>query len=367
MKQFLAFVKKEFLHIPRDKWTLRFIIGMPIAMVLLFGFALNMEVTDIRTAIYTPENNDFIIDIGEKLDRNQYFTYKGISYDLDELSEMLKRGALDAVIVMDPSFLEEVAKGQDATLQVLINGSEPNRATIVQDYITAIVMERVLTEAGIESLPFQITTETRMLFNPEMRSTFLYVPGIMGLVFMIISTMLTSVSIVREKERGTMEVLLASPLEPLTMILAKTVPYLVFSFLNLVTILLLSIYVLKVPMQGSFLLFMLVSTIFILLSLALGLAISNLVDVQINAVFISAITIMVPTIILSGMLFPVNNMPTALQIASYLTPARWYISAVRKVMIQGQGFVAIWQEVVILVGMMLSLFGVTLLTTKRRL
>ena len=195
----------------------------------------------------------------------------------------------------------------------------------------------------------------------------MFVPGIMGLVMMIICTIMTSVSIVREKERGTMEVLLASPLRLGTMIFAKTIPYMVISFIDFIIILLLSYFVLGVPVNGSLLLLFLVAILYIMLSLSYGLTVSTMVEKQLNAVIFSAITAMIPVLMLSGMIFPIDNMPHLLQALSVIVPARWFIDVVRKVMIQGLGITMIWKEILMLIGMTLFLLGVTIAKTKKRL
>lgn len=216
-------------------------------------------------------------------------------------------------------------------------------------------------------VPFQIQTENRMIYNPLMKSSYMFVPGIMGLVLMIICTIMTSVSIVREKERGTMEVLLASPLKQGTMIFAKTIPYMIISFVDFLIILILSYFILGVPVNGSLLLLFLVAIIYITLTLTYGLTVSTLVEKQVNAVIVSAITAMIPVLMLSGMIFPIDNMPGVLQAFSAIVPARWFIDAVRKVMIQGQGLMMVWKELLVLVGMTLSLLGITIINTKKRL
>ncbi|MDD4632601.1 MAG: ABC transporter permease, partial [Proteiniphilum sp.] len=239
--------------------------------------------------------------------------------------------------------------------------------SISATYATAIIAGFQQEHTELIQIPFQIQTENRMIYNPLMKSSYMFVPGIMGLVLMIICTIMTSVSIVREKERGTMEVLLASPLKQGTMIFAKTIPYMVISFIDFIIILLLSYFILDVPVNGSLILLFLVAVLYISLTLTYGLTVSTLVDKQVNAVIVSAITAMIPVLMLSGMIFPVDNMPWVLQNFSAIVPARWFIEAVRKVMIQGQGFLMIWKEVTIMIGMTLILLGVTVAKTKKRL
>lgn len=363
MKQFIAFVNKEFRHLIRDRRSMLIILGIPVVQILLFGFAINTEVQDIRVSIYAPSRNTFTEGITERIRHNEYFNLQEEPITPREMEDKMRKGKLDMLILFD-------SEGDD--VQLIINSSDPNRGAIANTYATAIITEYLTEQAeqigGRRSgIPFQIDVETRMIYNPGMKSSYMFVPGIMGLVLMLICTMMTSASIVREKERGTMEVLLASPLKQATMVLAKTVPYLVLSIINLASILLLSYFVLDVPVRGNLGTLTLISVLYIFLSLALGLLISTLVRSQINAVIISAILVMLPGLMLSGMIFPIENMPLILQWIADIVPARWYIDIIKKVMIQGLGWAVIWKETAILVGMSLLLAGASTLNIKTRL
>lgn len=367
MKQFIAFVNKEFRHIIRDNRTLLIIIGMPIVEILLFGFAINMEVQNITVAFYDPSPDAITTGITERIKENSYFNNQGNMPSMAKMEEAMQKGDLDLAVVFQQNFQEDLVQTGNAAVQLLANSSDPNRGSISATYATAIIAGYQQEQMELMHIPFQIQTENRMIYNPQMKSSYMFVPGIMGLVLMIICTIMTSVSIVREKERGTMEVLLASPLKQGTMIFAKTIPYMVISFIDFIIILLLSYFVLGVPINGSLLLLFLVALIYISLTLTYGLTISTLVDKQMNAVIFSAITAMIPVLMLSGMIFPVGNMPVVLQAFSAIVPARWFIDAVRKVMIQGQGLFMIWKEVLIMIGMTIFLLGVTIAKTKKRL
>lgn len=367
MKQFIAFIKKEFRHIMRDNRTLLIILGMPVVEILLFGFAINMEVQDIRVAFYDPTPDAFTTGITERVKQNSYFTYRGDMHSMDDMEESMRKGELDLAVVFQQNFQENLVHSGEAAIQLLSNSSDPNRGSIAVTYATAIIAGFQQEQTELMQIPFQIQAENRMIYNPLMKSSYMFVPGIMGLVLMIICTIMTSVSIVREKERGTMEVLLASPLKQGTMIFAKTIPYMVISFIDFIIILLLSYFILDVPVNGSLILLFLVAVLYISLTLTYGLTVSTLVDKQVNAVIVSAITAMIPVLMLSGMIFPVDNMPQALQAFSAIVPARWFIEAVRKVMIQGLGITMIWKEVLIMFGMTLFLLGVTIAKTKKRL
>jgi ABC-2 type transport system permease protein len=367
MRKFIAFVNKEFLHIIRDNRTLLIIIGLPIVEILLFGFAINMEVQNISVAFYDPSPDAITTGITQRINQNSYFSSRGNMQSINSIVETMKRGDLDLAIVFQENFQDDIGHTGKAAVQLLANSSDPNRGSIAVNYATAIIAGYQQEQMEIKQIPFQIQTENRMLYNPQMKSSYMFVPGILGLVFMIICTLMTSVSIVREKERGTMEVLLASPLKLGTMIFAKTIPYIVLSFIDFIIILLLSYFVLEVPVNGSLLLLSLVALIYISLTLTYGLTVSTFVDKQVNAVIFSAITAMLPVLMLSGMIFPVANMPLVLRTISAIVPARWFIDAVRKVMIQGQGFFTIWKEMIIMIMITLLLLGVTIAKTKKRL
>lgn len=367
MKQFIAFVDKEFRHIMRDKRTLLIIIGIPIVQILLFGFAINMEVKNIKVAFYDPAPDAFTTGITERIKQNHSFNYQGYMLSMNELEEALRKDKLDIAVVFQQNFQNDMIHSGSAAVQIITNSADPNRGNISAAFVTAIIAGYQQDQMELTQIPFQIHTENRMIYNPQMKSSYMFVPGIMGLVLMIICTIMTSVSIVREKEKGTMEVLLASPLKQGTMVFAKTIPYMVISFIDFIIILLLSYFVLGVPINGNLLILFLVALIYISLTLTYGLTVSTLVNKQVNAVIFSAITAMIPVLMLSGMIFPIDNMPAVLKALSAVVPARWFIEAVRKVMIQGQGFIMIWRELLILTGMTFFLLGVTIVITNKRL
>ncbi|WP_436416062.1 ABC transporter permease [Petrimonas sp.] len=367
MKQFLAFVKKEFYHILRDGRTMLILLGMPVAQILLFGFAINMEVQNIRTAIFDPAQDATTTQISQRIAANRYFKMYDYVHSFDEINRLLQQGEIDVAVVYEQNFNENLVHTKKAQLQIITDASDPNTGTIVANYVTAIVGEYQQEMLQLSSIPYQINVENKLLYNPEMKSAYTFVPGIMGLVLLIICGIMTSISIVREKERGTMEVLLASPIKSWTVLISKTIPYLALSFVNLITILLLSFFVLHVPIQGNLALLLFISTLFIFLALSLGLLISTAVQTQVTAVMISGIGLMMPVLILSGMIFPIDNMPKLLQWISTVVPARWYISAVKKVMIEGLGFTHIIKEVSILSGMVILLIGASIANIKNRL
>ena len=355
MGGFWSFVKKETLHILRDPRTMLIVLGMPVVQLLLFGFAISTEVNNIDVAIVAPHPSEAVRQCVARLEANPYFTLRG-GISGAEIDRTLRRGDAEAVVVFAADFdrrMERLARGEDgrAAIHLVMDASNTN---------TALAGAAYLRQALLPSRPEALSVETRLLYNPQMKSAYNFVPGIMGLIFIVICAIMTSVSIVREKETGTMEVLLVSPVRPIRIILAKMIPYFVLSCLDLVTILLLARYVLGVPMSGSIVGIVSTSLLYLALALALGLFISTTADRQITALIISTMLMLLPLIMLSGMVFPIENMPWILRTLSCIIPARWYIDAIRKLMIEGLPFAAVARDFLILAGMTLALVVVAL-------
>lgn len=359
MKGFVSFVHKEALHILRDKRTMFIVLAVPVIQTILFGFAITTEVNNIDVAVVTPHRTEAVRRAVERVSANDYFTFKGYIAQ-PEIDEVLRTGRADVVAVFADDFDRIAATNSGETaVQLVADASNPNNAVSATAYLQSVLLSGGEGTAGMP--------ETRLLYNPQMKSAYNFVPGIMGLIFILICTMMTSVSIVREKETGTMEVLLVSPVRPVWIIFAKMIPYFTLSCLNLVSILLLARYLLEVPMSGSIPGLVGLSLLYIVLSLALGLLISTVSGKQVTAMIISGMLLIMPVIMLSGMVFPVENMPGVLQGVSCVIPARWYISAVRKLMIEGLPFREVWTEVSILAGMTVFLVGVALKKFNDRL
>lgn len=353
---FGSLVKKESLHIIRDKRTMLVVILIPIMLMTLFGFAISTEVNNVRVAIVAPERTHGVKDIVERLSHNEYFTFCGYIHST-QIDKKLRTGEVNTVVVFTPDFdcrKERINDGVDTTkpiIQIIVDASNVNTAKSATTYL-----QRILIGNETEQMLF----ETRMLFNPQMKSAYNFVPGIMGLIFILVCAMMTSVSIVREKEFGTMEVLLVSPIRPTKIIFAKMIPYFIISCIVLIIILLLARYLLEVPMSGGILGITAVSLLYLILSLFLGLLVSTIARTQVAALLISALVMMMPILMLSGMLFPIENLPEFFQIISNIVPARWYIDAIRKMMIQGVAITEVWHNCVILLCMTIVLLGASL-------
>ena len=337
MKRFLIFVKKETLQILRDYRTMLIVIMMPAVQIILFGFALSTEVNNVDVAIYAPQRGNTARNIADRVSANPYMNFKG--YD-----KKMRNGNIDIAIAIDNG-IDKVEAGtspQKTVIQIFADASNPVAANTASGYVMSIINEEINTQ----EMP--IKTETRMLYNPQLQSSYIFVPGILGFIILIICAMITSISIVREKETGTIEMLLVSPVRPIVVIVAKLVPYFVLSCVNLATILILAKYLLGVPMHGSVLLICAISLLYIVMSLAFGILVSTISKNQIMAILICAVVMIIPVIMLSGLIFPIENIPMALQYLSCIVPARWYIEAMRKLMIEGQPFAAIiWQTAIL--------------------
>ena len=348
MKQFIAFVIKEAKHILRDKRTMLILFGMPVVMMLLFGFAISTDVKNVRTVVVTSQMSPRIQQAVERLAHSEYFIITQTVNTPQQAEQLMRSQQVDMALVFD----------KDQGLQFMVDGSDPNMA---QQW-TTYAQQTLVSEN-----PQLSTLNSQLLYNPQMRSAYNFVPAIMGMLLILICAMMTSISIVREKEKGTMEVLLVSPVRPLMVIVAKAVPYLVLAFGILITILFMSRYVLGVPIAGSLLSILAVSTLYILLALSLGLLISNVAQTQLVALLMSAMVLLMPVVMLSGMIFPVESMPQVLQWLAALVPPRYYIEAMRKLMIMGVGLDAVAREVAVMAGMTVVLLTVALLKFKQRL
>ncbi len=371
MGQFGAFVKKEFYHILRDRRTLLILLGMPIVQILLFGFAITTEVKNTRVAVFDPTPDVETRRITERLDASEYFTVTERLTSPEDINDIFKYGRIGLVVVFSDNFGNDFSSGTggagECPIQLLAAGTDPNQALMLTGYASGIIASYAQEIAQQHRAPMRIVPEVRMLYNPQGKSAYNFVPGVMGLILMIICAMMTAVAIVREKETGTMEVLLASPVRPVYIILSKTVPYFALSMANLTTILLMSVFVLGVPIAGSLGLLIFISLLFIFTVLSLGLLISTLVNSQVAALLASGMALLLPTILLSGLIFPIESMPDVLQWISSVVPARWYIAAVKKVMIQGVGVQFVLMEIGILAGMAAILLAVSLKKFKTRL
>ena len=351
MKQFISFVIKEGRHILRDKRTMLILFGMPVVLMLIFGFAITNDVRNVRTIVVTSSTDHLTQQAVERLAASEYFTITAAVATPKEAEQLIRNQKADMAIVFSNDFASK-----RGGVQFIVDGADPNMAQQWANYATGVMTN--LSGSMVNA---------KMLYNPQMRSAYNFVPAIMGMLLMLVCAMMTSISIVREKERGTMEVLLVSPVRPLMIIVAKAIPYLVLAFVILTVILLMGHYVLGVPLHGSIIWIYLVSTIYIMLALSLGLLISNIATTQLMALLLSAMVLLVPIVMLSGMLFPIESMPKILQWIALVVPPRYYIEAMRKLMIMGVGLGEVMRETLILTGFTVVLLAVALAKFNKRL
>jgi len=367
MKQFLVFVRKEFYHVFRDKRTLLIMFGLPIVQVLLFGFALTTEIKNAKIVVVDYAKDQASQQIITRVAASPYFSLEQTALSYDEMGKAFRQGRVKCALVFPPHFNQDLLHANKAQVQIIADASDPNTATTLTNYLTVIIGDYQSSLNVTATIPFRIQPEVSMLYNPELNGSMNFIPGVIALVLMIACTTLTSVSIVREKEMGTMEVLLVSPFRPLYVILSKAVPYLALSLVNFTIILLLGIFLLHVPVRGNVVLLFAESMLFIISCLSFGLLISSFTNSQQTAMLISMMGMMLPTILFTGFLFPLENMPLPLQVISNIIPARWYYDIMKSVMLKGLGFASVWRQTLILVGMTLTLLTISLKSFKIRL
>lgn len=367
MKILWSFIRKEFWHVFRDRRSLIILIGLPVVMMLIFGFALSNEVKNSKVAVLDWAGDEASQLLTERLDQSRYFEVTHHLQGFTEIESLFERDEVRLAVVFPAGFQHQLQHEHLGQVQLIGDATDPNVATTVIQYASAIIQayQRELWQG--RELPYTIKAETRMLYNPQLEGSYNFVPGVMTLILMLLGAMMTSVSIVREKEMGTMEVLLVSPMRPLLVVVSKAVPYLVLCFLDVLIILALSYTVLGMPLRGNLLLLLLECLLFIFTTLSLGLLISTLVGSQQVAMFVSLVGFLMPALVFSGFMFPIENMPPLLQWISLAVPTRWFYDIVRNIMVKGLGLSYILQETLILLMMTLLFTGLALRNFKVRL
>ncbi|MBI5010852.1 MAG: ABC transporter permease [Bacteroidia bacterium] len=349
MKRFLGFVRKEFIHIFRDYRTLFILFGIPVAEILIFGFAVSMDIKNAGVAFLDLSHDEITHKLSDKIISSGFFRKTEYLLSYNDIDKVLKKGHTKAVIVFEEDFGRNLIRDGKASLSIIADGSEPNTATLITNYTTAIVNDFNMGMAGTQSAAaIKIVPEVKMFYNPNLQSHYMFVPGVITLILILICALMTSVTITREKEFGTMEVLLVSPLKPVQIILGKVAPYFLLSFINVLLILMLSYFVFGLPVKGSIVLLLAETMLYILMSLSLGILISTVSSTMQQAIFISLIGLMLPTILLSGFIFPIENMPQVYDYISLIVPPRYFIVIIKNIMIKGTGLMYIWKETLIL-------------------
>lgn len=336
-------------HILRDYRTLLILFGMPAVQLLLFGYVLTNEIKDAKIAVYDPSRDAVTTKLTDKILSSGYFILDHNLRSVSETEEIFRKGNVKLAIIYEEGFAQKLEKNGTARLQIIADASDPNTASILVNYAQGIVSS-YLAATNAATVPLRIIPEVRMAYNASLKGVFMFVPGLMAMLLMLISALMTSLSITREKELGTMELLLVSPLRPAQIIIGKVFPYVFLAFIDACIILLLGNLVFGVPIRGSAGLLLLESLLFISMALSLGILISAITSSQQVAMMISLVALMLPTILLSGFVFPIENMPAIMQVLCHIMPPTYYIRIVKSIMLQGNGIELIWRETLILAG-----------------
>lgn len=362
MRRFLGFIKKEFFHIFRDYRTVIVLFGMPIAQIMLFGYAINTDLKDAHIAILDNSKDEVTTKLTQKILSSGYFKLNTNLNTVSDIEPNFRTGKIKEVIIFEDNFAKKLLKEGTASIQLIADASDPNNANLIVSYTSAIINNFQMELMGDQMVPFQIKPQVRMYYNPEMKSVFMFIPGIITILLMLVSAMMTSISIAREKEMGTMEVLLVSPLKPALIIAGKVIPYVALAFVNALTIILLGRFVFGMHVAGNYFLLLAVCLLFIITALSLGILISTVSKNQMTAMLISFAGLMLPVILLSGFIFPVENMPVVLQWLSNIVPAKWFLVIIKSIVLKGLGASYFWVELLILVGM--TVFFITVSARK---
>jgi ABC-2 type transport system permease protein len=362
-----GFIIKEFYHIFRDVRSMIILFGMPLVQVLLFGFAISNDVKNANIAILDHSRDYATRQITQKILSSGYFVLTRELSSENEIDAAFRSGKIKEVIIFGNDFALNLEKEKKGNIQLIADASDPNTANLLVNYTTSILNDYQLDLLKDKQIPLQIVPEIQMLYNPGLKSVFMFVPGIITVLLMLISAMMTSISIAREKELGTMEILLVSPLRPIQIVVGKVVPYVILAFTNAITILLLGYFVFGMPVQGSLALLLAESMLFLIMALSLGILISTVSNSQQLAMMLSMFALMLPTILLSGFIFPVENMPLPLQLLSNLMPPKWFIIIIKAIMLKGVGLAYIWKETLIITGMCLVFIALSVRNFKIRL
>lgn len=361
-----AFIVKEMRHILRDRQTLTILLLLPLAMVVLFGYALRNDVTDVRIVMIDPTPDHATVALRARFAGNSRFDIVAVSQTVNAVEPLFRRGEADLALVFPPHFAQRLSEGTPARLLLISDASDPNTGSTMAAYAAAVIESYRATIAGAEQA-VQIVPQPRMRFNPTLESVNLFVPGLIALVLTLITALMTAISLSREKERGTLEILLVSPLRPWQIILGKVVPYLLLALGNVVTALLAAWAIFHVPFRGSVTLLLVASIIYSMVGLALGVLIAAVTSSQRAAMLAALVGTMLPNTLLSGMIFPISSLPSWLRPVTYLTPARWFIVISRGIMLKGVGVTYLWKELAVLTMMLVLLFVAAVRSFKARI
>lgn len=342
-------LKKEFIHIIRDKITLALVLAMPIALVLLFGFTISTDIRNAKISVLDQAKDSQSKLLVDKITASGYFQVVAYPENEVEIDNDFKNKGIKLAVIIPPHFEEKLSKEHVANLQVINDVSDLNVASILNNYVRAVVQSYTEEYNQDNQAGFDITT--KMLYNPESNSVYMFVPGIITLIMVLVTALMSSITLAREKETGTMRMLLITPVKKIHIIIGKVIPYMAISFIGTIAILIISVTVFKMPINGSLLMLLVLCIIFMLTSASFGLLISSISQTQVDAMMITMMGLFLPTVLLSGFLFPLNSMPMVFQVLANVFPAKWFILAIKDVMIKGSGIFDIWMYLLILLVM----------------
>ena len=367
MRRFLGFVRKEFRHLLRDYRSLVILIGMPFAQVLILGFAISTEIRNVPVAFHYAGHDAETTRLTNKILSSDYFVATDNITDIHDIASVFRKGKVKLVILFGPDFAKQLHDGEAVNIRLVSDASDANTANLITNYALSIIRDYQQELHHRQLKPAIISPEVKMMYNPNMESAYMFVPGIICLLLMLISAIMTSISIAREKELGTMEALLASPLRSVQIIIGKVIPYVIVSFVIGVIILMMGYTVFNMPFNSKVILLLAEFLLFITLALSLGILISTVANSQQVALMISMFALLLPVVLLSGFIYPIENMPALLQYLSLIMPPRWFIVVVKNIMLKGAGLEHVWKETLILLGMTAFFLTVSIKRFKIRL
>jgi ABC-2 type transport system permease protein len=359
-------LRKETYHILRDRQTLAVITLMPVLQVIIFGYAIRTDVDHVRVAIVDASPDPATLALRSRFGATDVFEIVGVFRRAADVDRLFQRGEAQQAIVFESGFAARLGQGLPARVQIITDATEPNTGSAVQAYALQVV-ESYEREVRGTSGAVRIVPQVQTRFNPTRKSSNLFVPGLMAFVLTIISSLMTTISLTREKETGTLETLLVSPLRPWQIIVGKVAPYLLIGFVSVVGVIIEARLVFGVPLLGSVVLLLVEGVLFILVSLSLGILISARTSSQRVAMFGALVGTMLPTMLLSGFIFPLESMPWPLEAVSFVVPARWFVTVARGIMLKGVGLAYLWRETAVLLAMALVLLALSTRSFKARL
>lgn len=359
MNKLKPFIIKEFYHIFRDKKTLLIIFILPIVLVTLFGFAIRSEIKDSKIAILDKSLDEMSISLSNKIIASRYFVNSADVETDSQLEEKFKNGDIDVAIVIPPDFSKNFLKLNTTNVQILADASNLNTATITKQYLSSIIGSFTVEKLSNPNIKEPINLSLRLVYNPELKDVYMFVPGLLALILMLVSAIMSSVSLTKEKETGTFNVLKVSPLRSYHIIIGKLIPYLILSIINVIVIIGMSVVIFNMPINGSYVLLFVVCILFLITALSIGVFVSSITETQQSALLLSIVALFLPTILLSGFIYPIENMPLILQGICQIFPAKWFIEALKTVMIVGGGIEFIWLQLLVLASMTVFFIGLS--------